>query len=309
MVSRMSSWDDDVGAALAAQRRAEGANHADGVDAVAAARRATASASGPAQEAVAFRLLGDALAQTGDRIAARAALDRALLAANHLPPRHVARGQAHNSMGVLEKFRGDFDSAARHYQAALDTDAATTPAAQGALLHNLGGLAHSRRDLPLAEQYTRAALDVHTAAGGRGSPEACADLGQLGSIVSGLGRHEEALALLREAIAGFERLYGPDHLEVGIAWCTLGTALDRAGRWDEAHSSYLHGLAIREGRCGPQHPELAATLLNLSRLADRRGDRVAGRHLAQRAADNLAGQVAEDFRLLLVAHDRLAADD
>lgn len=257
----------------------------------------------------AHRLLGDALLLAGDRAAARGALDEALRAAADLSPDHPVRAAVRNSLGVLEKFCGNLAAAAEHYTAALAGSASQNLRFRGALLHNLGGLAHSARDLPTAERHTRAALHLHAELFGPRSEPACADRGQLASIVSGLGRHDEAVALIAETMEGFIALYGPDHVEVGIARCTLGAALHRAGRPDEAIEQYRAGLAIRETALGADHPDLAPTLLNLGRVLDRDGRRSEGRALACRAATVLEGKVVADHRFLAAARSRAAEPD
>lgn len=300
MMSPMATWACEVAAARAAMEAGDPAA------ALAAAERACNAAAGAAQAATAHRTLGDARVLAGDREGARVALQEALRAAAELPPRHPVTALVNNSFGVLEKFCGNLDAAAAHYAAALDSHSGDDPEFRAGLLHNLGGLAHSRRDLADAENHTRAALELHVALTGAVSPGACADRGQLASIVSGLGRHGEAIDLLAETIAGFTTLYGPDHLEVGIARCTLGAALDRVGRLSEAEAAYRAGLAIREAALGPEHPELAPTLLNLGRVLDRAGDRAEGRALTERAVRNLTGRVVEDHRFLVKARRRLA---
>lgn len=295
----MTGWDEHVAVARAAFEAG------DPRGAEAAAGWARAVANNPAQAATAQRLIGDARVLAGDRDGARTALAEALHLAAPLPARHPVPALIRNSLGILEKFCGNLAEAAAHYEAALEAD---LPGAEfrAGLLHNLGGLAHSRRDLASAETYTREALALHTGLHGAVSPGACADLGQLASIVAGLGRHDEALELIAEAIVGFTELYGPEHVEVGIARCTLGAALDRAGRLDEAEAAYRAGLAIRAAALGPDHPDLAPTLLNLGRILDRRGDRVAGRALALRAVGVLEGKVVAEHRFLVKARRRAA---
>ncbi len=295
----MTGWDEH----MAAARTAFEAGDPHG--AAAAPQQAYEAATGPARAATARRLVGDSLVLAGDRDGARAALTDALLLAEPLPERHAVTALIRNSLGILEKFCGNLDAAAAHYEAALAGDLPGDEFRAG-LLHNLGGLAHSARDLPAAERHTREALDLHTALDGPVSPNACADRGQLASIVSGLGRHDEALELIAETIDGFVELYGPEHVEVGIARCTFGAALDRAGRLDEAEAAYRAGLVIREAALGPEHPDLAPTLLNLGRILDRRGDRAAGCALASRAVGVLEGKVVDDHRFLVKARRRTA---
>ncbi|CAA9533724.1 MAG: hypothetical protein AVDCRST_MAG67-4531 [uncultured Solirubrobacteraceae bacterium] len=255
------------------------------------------------------RLRGEALLAAGDRPGARAALEQALRRCEAtLGPDDLDAAAIHNMLGIVGKFSGTFDVAAKHYARAIAIyRAAGAPdSTLAGLHHNLGGLAHSRGDLKTAARETRRALDLHAAALGDSHPDTAADRGQLAAILSELGRHEEAERELRRTTRDMAAAHGADHIEVGIAHTALGTALHRVGRLDEADVAYREGLAVRERMQGPGHPELAPTLINLSRLSEQRGDREQALQLAGRAIENLTGAVTEDHPILLAARERLA---
>lgn len=279
------------------------------------ARTDPAAAVAPATEAVAVarpgrdrivcgRVLGEALQASGDRMAARAAFVTALAEAEvALPADDVELMLLHNDLGITAKFTGEVAAAAEHYGRALDLlqSRGGDDMMLAALHHNLGGLAHTRGEFPEAERHTRAALAIHE---GQEEFGALSDRGQLGSILSELGRHEEAIDLLRAVADEFGRLLGPDHVEVAIATTTLGSALHRAGRLDLAAGAYESGLAARERALGADHPELAPTLLNLGQLAADRGDPDAAAGYARRAVGVLDGRVVADHPFLRLARER-----
>jgi len=255
------------------------------------------------------RLRGVALLDAGDRPGARTALTHALeLCESTLGADDPDAAALHNMLGIVGKFMGTFDAAAEHYARAiaLYEGAGATGGVMAALRHNLGGLAHSRGDLPTAERETRRALELHTASHGASHPDTAGDRGQLAAILSELGRHEEAERELRRTADDFGAAYGPDHVEVAIARTALGAALHRVGRLDEADAEYRAGLAARERTQGAEHPMLAPTLLNLSTLCEQRGDRGEARQFAQRAADVLDGAVTAEHPHLIAAQARLA---
>ena len=258
------------------------------------------------------RLRGVALLDGGDRPGARAMLDRTLeLCEETVGADGAEAAGLHNMLGIVGKFMGTFDAAAEHYARALAIyeRLEAAPAIIATLLHNLGGLAHSRGDLETAERETRRALEMRTEAQGPAHPDAAGDRGQLGGILSELGRHEEAERELRRTAQDFAAAFGPDHVEVAIAHTSLGAALHRVGRLDEAYAAYREGLSARERTQGPEHPMLAPTLLNLSALCQQRGDRAAARAFAVRAAAVLDGAVTEDHPHRLAARERLAELD
>lgn len=246
----------------------------------------------------------DALLQAGDRLGARDAYSQALVVAEHeLGPGHRELVLLHNGLGVTAKFTGEVDVAAHHYARALELVEGRDDADDllGGLRHNLGGLAHTRGDLVEAEIQTRMALSHHT---GVNPVAEAADRGQLGSIVSERGRHDEAIDLLEVAEAQFRDALGDDHLEVAIVQTTLGAALHRAGRLPEAARAYAAGLRIREATLGADHPELGPTLLNLGQLAVDQGDPALGAQYARRAVAVLEGHVVDDHPFLVLARER-----
>ncbi len=258
------------------------------------------------------RLRGVALLDGGDRPAARAVLQRTLERCEATLGSEDADAAAlHNMLGVVGKFVGTFDTAAEHYARAIEIFERTgaSPVVLGALHHNLGGLAHSRGDLVTAERETRRALGLRTDFLGPAHADSAGDRGQLGAILSELGRHDEAERELRRTVDDMAAALGLDHVEVAIARTALGAALHRAGRLQEADVAYREGLAARERTQGDSHPMLAPTLLNLSALCEQRGDRILARALAQRAAGVLDGAVTADHPHLLATRERLAELD
>jgi tetratricopeptide (TPR) repeat protein len=297
------TWADELAAAEAALEAGDAAG------AAAAARRGDALGEKPVQWATTRRVLGDALLLAGDRDGAQRAYDEALAMTGGLPPRHPVLALVRNSMGVLARSRGDLDAALEHFDAALASELGETEQYRVGILLSLAGIQQARGDLVAAELQTKEALALEIKLHGSKSLGACAAGSQLGALVSALGRHDEAIGILVEVVENLEAMFGTDeHLEVGIAACTLGAAFDRAGRLEEAEASYRAGLAVRERILGRDQPELAATLLNLGRILDRRGDRAGGRELAERAVRNLEGRVVPNHPFLLAARGRLAAD-
>jgi tetratricopeptide (TPR) repeat protein len=265
--------------------------------------------------------MGDVPAQPDDLLApahdALAAGDYAC--ARELFSAAVARGEdaredvtllaAHNGLGLVGKYTGDFAGAARHYERAGQLLRRRDPRPSrdhAALEHNLGGLAHSRGDLSAAEQHTRAALALRERLGSLAVELASEQL-QLATIVSESGRHDEARELLEAALASFRGAYGAEHIEVAIALTTLAAVEHRAGCRERAEELYREGLALRESLLGADHPELSATLINLARLREQQGDASASRSLLERALGVLEPAVAPDHPRLVAARSRLAA--
>lgn len=105
--------------------------------------------------------------------------------------------------------------------AAADAMGGTDPLVRAGLLHNQGGLAHSRgypqAGIPLAEE----GLALRAAALGAAHPDTARDLNALGALYHLAGRYADAGRAYRRALAIFEDCYGPGHFETAQACANL----------------------------------------------------------------------------------------
>ena len=141
-----------------------------------------------------------------------------------------------------------------------------------AIHHNIGGARHARGDYAAAEGPARHAVAINEQALGHDHPTTAADRAALAPILDGLGRHDEAEALLRAALATFER--EQDEYEVAMTLGNLAAILQWRGDFQAAELMHRRALEIKERTLGPEHPELATTLSNLATTlyAEGRGD-------------------------------------
>ncbi len=105
----------------------------------------------------------------------------------------------------------------------------------------------------------------------RGQPPALAAslLRDLGMVEIAAGNPGGADAPLAEAVAIYERLYGPEHPRLGASLNALGAARLRAGRYAEAQALLERAVRIAETAGGPQHPDVANALNNLALTLER----------------------------------------
>ena len=75
-------------------------------------------------------------------------------------------------------------------------------------------------------------------------------LGALAALLTGTGRHVEAEALYRRALALREAALGPDHPDVAATLGALGTTLRAMGRAAEATLATKRAEDIRVGHAG-----------------------------------------------------------
>jgi len=170
----------------------------------------------------------------------------------------------------------------RQILAALEPDLGDHPAT--ALVRNaLAQLLHvTGRHAEAGAMHERAlaGLDKALAAGfpTDGAPSAerlielqAATLGNLAALRRDQARPAEAEALLERALAGSERVLGPDHTGLASILNNLAALRCDQDRWDEAEGLYRRSLAIREAALGPEHPQVATALNNLALLQRDRG--------------------------------------
>jgi tetratricopeptide (TPR) repeat protein len=232
----------------------------------------------------------------------RAVLDRA---ARELGETSRAVVSAANALGVAYKSASDFDAARACYERAMMAAggwAEPDPLIMAGLLHNLGGLAHSRGDfsggIPLAER----GMELRAEAVGDGHPDVARDLNALGALYQLAGRQDDAGRAYDRALALFESCYGPDHFEVGMTCANLSVLADERGHGPEAEALGLRSLRILESVLGPEDAEVGLTLLNLGAVVARQGRRAEGAGLIIRGAAILTAR-------LPAGHPHVAAAD
>jgi len=235
----------------------------------------------------------------------RAVLEAALSAFGEAS---MAVVSAANALGVVCKYASDFDAAEVAYRravAALDGLADPEPLIRAGLLHNLGGLAHSRGDaaggIPLAERG--AALRAEGL--GADHPDVARDLNALGALYHLAGRTGDAAQAYRRALAVFEDRYGPDHFEVAMTCANLAVLAGDQGHYGEAESLGRRSLRILQAILGPLDAEVGLTLLNLAAVIANQGRRVEAAALTTRAAAILTARLPRDHPHVVAAGEAL----
>jgi len=248
------------------------------------------------------RLSGD-FAAAAARL--RAAADRASAA---LGENSLAVVSAANSLGVVCKHMADFDAAEAAYRRAQAAAAGLPdpdPLLEAALLHNLGGLAHSRGDpatgIPLAERGAA----LRTQMLGPGHPDVAGDLNALGALYHLDGRFADAERSYRQALTAFEDAYGPDHCEVGMTCANLAVLHSDQGDFARAESLGRRSLDIFTRVLGEQDAEVGLTLLNLATAVAGQGRTAEAVDLAASAAAILADRLPPGHPHRLAAADAL----
>ena len=210
---------------------------------------------------------------------------------------------AANSLGVVYKFAADFGAAEAAYQRALKAAggiASADPLTRADLLHNLGGLAHSRGDAEAGIQLAERGLALRVGALGADHPDVARDNNALGALYHLAGRYRDADIAYRQALAVFESSYWPDHFEVAMTCANLAVLCADQERFAAAESHGRRALRIFEAVLGPGDAETGLTVLNLATAVAGQGRRAEAARLATRAESTLVAR-------LPAGHPHLAA--
>jgi tetratricopeptide (TPR) repeat protein len=191
-------------------------------------------------------------------------------------------------MAVLAQETGDSRQAEELIRKALASYAADgsleTADGRAALVH-LGGVLTSEGKLAEAEAAGQLAL-----AGYRKRPPGADDataLNNLGGLMTVRGRPKEAEALLRESLAMWERLVGPDHPSVAPVLMNLGALSQARHRYGEAEALMDRAARIDAGNLPSNHPRIAIDLKNQAGLRIARGRYSEAEQLLLRASSIL----------------------
>ncbi|MDX6274342.1 MAG: hypothetical protein QOJ92_1552 [Frankiales bacterium] len=215
-----------------------------------------------------------------------------------------------NQLAVACKFAGLYDEAEPYYARAMRI-AETTEGAESdlvaTLLHNIGGLAHSRRRHAEGVEPARRGLALRERLWGHDDVTVAADEAALAALLEGIGEYAEAEQLYASALAVYEP-FG-DEYECGMTHNGLGSACQAQERFDEAATHYRAAIAHLEKAKGPDHPDLGPVINNLATLHRRLGEDDEARALLARAHDLLVGTLGPEHPVTIeIAGNRRRVD-
>ena len=204
-----------------------------------------------------------ALRSAGDYAQARRVAARALKRAKD--PSWIAA--AHNELGVIGKFAGQYADAERHYRAARPIVRrlyGERSAQMAALWHNLGGLDHARGRFVQGERTAKMSVEIGRAVLPRGSLEQHAHEVAYGALLDELGRHRESIPMYERALAAYRK--AGDRYEIASTLHNLAAAEHSSGAHAAARRHYLEALREYRASVGRAHPDVGRTLHNLAML-------------------------------------------
>ncbi|KXX67680.1 tetratricopeptide repeat protein [Flammeovirga sp. SJP92] len=124
----------------------------------------------------------------------------------------------------------------------------------------------TQNNVPLAEQYSKKALETYQKLGKEKSPEGIIATITLARVNSKQKKDTEAEKLYKKAIADAEQNLSDKHSSYGQALDSLAFFYIERKRFEDAEQEIQKGLDTREKNMGKQHIDYGNSLYSLSRL-------------------------------------------
>ncbi len=131
-------------------------------------------------------------------------------------------------------------------------------------------------------------------------------LNVLGNVHQNLGLHEQAQALLEEALAMRMHLFGNDHPDVAESMNDVGILLDVMGDYNSAERFIREALAIRISHLGRSHDDVAGGLTALANVVHNKGEYDEAEALYREALDIISRLYGESHQKTALATSNLA---
>ncbi len=232
-----------------------------------------------------------AYANTGRPEAAIAPARRALALSLQGRPPDIGRiANAENRLGISLTNLGQLSEARRLLASALERRSATEGELSlnvAQVMHNLARAYGRAGDVDAAERAFRRSLEIKREIKS-GDESVLTSQRQLARLLVEQGRLDEGLQLAREALATYERIYGPRSAFLPEMRGELGALLVDAGQLQEARPLLEAALRDQQDRAGGQVTmPLASAKLQLARLWLAQDDPRAGPWLKSTLAERI----------------------
>jgi Tfp pilus assembly protein PilF len=173
-------------------------------------------------------------------------------------------------------------------------------------LNILAGIYRDLRQLDEATIALERALAMQQSVGNREH--------MMGSILNNVGdvallrrRYPEADKWFAEALQVFEKIYGPEHVEVGKVLNNLAESSYHQNRHIEAEAYFRRALAICDRSLPGDHPQTLQALVNYARLLRKTGRKQDASRLEKRVAQGVESRKKTDPREGLIIDYRAIA--
>src|SRR5262249_24050981 len=221
----------------------------------------------------------------GERAAAQAALEDAIIAAQASSHDEVAAKAWILLVSVVGYQQGRAEEAqrlARFAGAAVERLGPEHPL-EGQMHQVLGRVFAAQNEHAQSLASFERAVAIKQRSRGGEDPELAEALHELGMARARLGQYPQALEDHQRALRIREKSLGADHPEVAASLGELGTVYAQLGRLEDALAADERALSIRRAALGEDHPQVAASLNQLGMANTRVGRDAQARSCYERA--------------------------
>lgn len=240
----------------------------------------------PALEADLRHAIGYALQNLGDVDAAREQLNQSLQL-RQANGSAAGLAEAHTSLGLVDWWDSDFESAEWRFEQALallegDRDASARTLRVQALA-NWAAMMIDAGENAKSEALALEALQAADGAEGVSLETLASIWSSIATARDGLGRSEEALAAFERTRQLQLAATGEMHPGYAIVLNNLALMYHGMDRLDDATEAMQRSVEIRRATLGSSHPQTATALFNLARLQTLAGELGPAEHNAREA--------------------------
>jgi Flp pilus assembly protein TadD len=139
------------------------------------------------------------------------------------------------------------------------------------LLNNAGWYAWQQGLFVQAEDMVAKALKFRQEASGANDSSTLLSASLRGSILSYMGKYEEAEAIHRQTLVEYEKVLGREHPNTLTSMNNLALVLDSQGKYEAAEAMHRQTLATNEKVLGKEHPNTLASMNNLALVLGSQG--------------------------------------
>jgi serine/threonine-protein kinase len=185
-------------------------------------------------------------------------------------PMHWRVAEVHDSLSRVQRRLGELERAEFHANAALAIDDAVLKPDDWRRASHLNALLmvhRQRHDYAAAVEVARETLRINRIAFGDDNAKTLREATNLGSLLMGLDRPEEALPLLREVADSFRKTSGPHTYESANARANAALALGMSGQVDAGLAELRAAIVDFESMSKPEYDGLAEACERLAELA------------------------------------------
>ena len=236
-------------------------------------------------------------------------LDRALeharlalrLSESAFGPDHVALYPVFEELADVFQERGEAEEAIAMLEWGLDLSKPEPPddAQRAQLLARKGEILFHQRDFLRSEAVFRKAVELSRSAAGDFHPQTARVKIWLGAALGGLGKRQEAVALIEAGLAAGEAALGGEHPNIASTHDALAMEMERIGDYEAALEHIERSLQISAAAYGPDsfpllrpHGNMCSVLGHLGRIEEAIEHCQKALRLAERAVSFDEGLVA-----------------